>query len=156
MPTAASRRARISAPSIATAIRYVETSAVLAALLEGDAAARRSLRRRGALITSAVTFAEARRGLVRARHDTRLTADQERAALRGMARLRARCIVVAVTEEVLARSGQPFPVEPVRTLDAIHLATVALAADAPELATVITRDARVRANAIALGYAVEW
>jgi hypothetical protein len=36
------------------------------------------------------------------------------------------------------------------------LATVALAADAPELATVITRDARVRANAIALGYAVEW
>jgi hypothetical protein len=63
--------------------------------------------------------------------------------------------VVAVTEDVLARSGRPFPVEPVRTLDAIHLATVALAADAPELATVMTRDARVRANAVALGYAVE-
>jgi hypothetical protein len=155
MPTAASRRTRTAAGSVATEIRYIETSALLAALLEGDAAARRSLRRRGALITSALTFVEARRGLVRARHDARLTADQERAALRGVARLRARCIVVAVTEDVLARSGRPFPVEPVRTLDAIHLATVALAADAPELATVMTRDARVRANAVALGYAVE-
>lgn len=85
----------------------------------------------------------------------RLTADQERAALRAVARLRARCIVVAVTDEVLVGAGRPFPVEPVRTLGAMHLATVALAADAPELATVITRGTRVHANALAIGYAVE-
>jgi predicted nucleic acid-binding protein len=155
MPTATSRSTRTAAPGEADAIRYVETSAVLAALLEGDAAARRSLRRRGTLVTSALTFAETRRGLVRARHGARVTADQERAALRAVARLRARCIVVAVTGDVLARAGQPFPAEPVRTLDAMHLATVALAADAPAFATVITRDARVRANALAIGYAVE-
>lgn len=155
MPTATSRSTRTAATGEADAIRYVETSAVLAALLEGDAAARRSLRRRGTLVTSALTFAEARRGLVRARHGARLTADQERAALRAVARLRARSVVVAVTDDVLARAGQPVPAEPVRTLDAMHLATVALVADAPAFATVITRDARVRANALAIGYAVE-
>jgi hypothetical protein len=155
MPTGTSKLAGAGAPGEIDTIRYVETSAVLAALLEGDAAARSSLRRRGVLVTSTLTFAEARRGLVRARHAARLAADTERAALRALSRLRARCVVVAVTDEVLARTGQPFPVEPVRTLDAMHLATVILAADAPQLATVITRDARVRANALAIGCTVE-
>lgn len=67
MPTAASRRGSAAAPVDVETIRYVETSAVLAALLEGDAAALRSIRRRGVLVTSALTFAEAQRGLVRAR-----------------------------------------------------------------------------------------
>jgi hypothetical protein len=155
MPTAASRRESAAARGDFETIRYVETSAVLAALLEGEVAARRSIRRRGVLVTSALTYAEAQRGLVRARHAGRLTVDQERAALRALARLRARCVVIAVTDQVLARAGQPFPAEPVRTLDAMHLATVDLAADAPQLATVITRDARVRANALAIGCAVE-
>lgn len=137
------------------AIRYIETSALLAALLEADAAARRSLRVRGALVTSRLTFAEAQRGLLRARQGGRLTAEQERACLRALSRLRARCTTVAVTEEVLGLAGRPFPVEPIRTLDALHLATVAITADAPQFATVITRDERVRANALAAGYAVE-
>ena len=155
MPTAKSSAARSGARGEGDAIRYVETSAVLAALLEGDSAARRSLRRRGPLVTSAITFAETRRGLVRARHAARLTAGQERAAVRAVMRLRARSIVVAVTDDVLAGAGRPLPVEPVRTLDAVHLSTVALVADAPAFVTVITRDVRVRENALALGYAVE-
>jgi hypothetical protein len=63
--------------------------------------------------------------------------------------------VVAVTEAVLTRAGRPFPVEPIRTLDAIHLATAELLGEAPQLVTIVTRDARVRDNARALGYAVE-
>jgi hypothetical protein len=52
--------------------------------------------------------------------------------------------VVAITDDVLAGAGRPFPAEPVWTLDALHLATIALVADAPEFVTVVTRDARAR------------
>ena len=40
-------------------------------------------------------------------------------------------------------------------LDAMHLATVEMLGEPPALVTVLTRDGRVRENAIALGYAVE-
>jgi predicted nucleic acid-binding protein len=138
-----------------TALRYVETSLLLAALLEGDLPARRSLRKTGTLVTSALTFAEARRGVLRARRSQRLTADQERAALQAVSRFRRRCALVPVTDDILARAGKPFPVEPVRTLDAIHLATAAVLADEPQLLTMLTRDERVRANASAAGYSFE-
>jgi len=46
-------------------------------------------------------------------------------------------------------------VEPIRTLDALHLATAEELAEPPALVTIVTRDARVRDNARALGYAVE-
>jgi len=139
----------------AAALRYVETSLLLAALLEGDTAARRSLRKTGTLVTSALTFAEARRGVVRARRTQRLTVEQERAALTAVSRFRRRCAVLPVTDEVLVRVGKPFPVEPVRTLDAIHLATAAVLADEPQLLTILTRDERIKANAVGIGYAIE-
>ena len=63
--------------------------------------------------------------------------------------------MVAVTDSVLARVRRPFPVEPIRTLDAVHLATAELLDEPPPLVTIVTRDARVRDNAEALGYAVE-
>jgi predicted nucleic acid-binding protein len=141
------------APS--TSFRYIETSALLAALLEGDADARRAVRNRLRRITSALTFAEAARALVRARIAGRLTAAEERQALRWLQTFRRRCDVVAVTEAVLVRAGRPFPNEPVRTLDAVHLATAELLAEPPQLVVIVTRDARVRDNATALGYAVE-
>jgi hypothetical protein len=61
---------------------------------------------------------------------------------------------MAVTEEVLTRVARPFPVEPVRTLDAIHLATLESLGETPQLVTVVTRDDRIARNARALGYAV--
>jgi hypothetical protein len=56
---------------------------------------------------------------------------------------------------VLARVRRPCPVGPIRTLDAVHLATTELLGEPPPLMTVVTRDVRVRENAEALGYAVE-
>jgi predicted nucleic acid-binding protein len=128
---------------------------LLAALLEQDAAARNALRGRRRRITSALTFAEASRAVVRARASGRLTAADERAALRWLQAFRRRCDVVAVTDAVLTRAGRPFPVEPIRTLDAIHLATAELLGEPPQLVTIVTRDARVGDNARALGYVVE-
>ncbi len=154
---AARRSGRRSAASKreATTLRYVETSALLAALLERDAAARNALRGKRRRITSALTFAEATRALVRARVAQRLTPADERAGLRWLQAFRRRCDVVAITDTVLARAGRPFPVEPIRTLDALHLATAELLGEPPQLVTIVTRDSRVIDNARALGYVVE-
>lgn len=152
----AKRSAKASTSSADTAnLRYIESSALVAALLERDADALKSIRIRGRKVTSALTIAEAARAILRARTAARLTADQERAAVRALRRFERRCFVVAVTDAVLARVRRPFPVEPVRTLDALHLATIELLGEPPPLVTVATRDVRVRHNLQALGYVVE-
>lgn len=128
---------------------------MLAALLEHDASALAALEADGRYVTSALTFAEAARAVIRARATGRLTAALEQAAVRGLRTFERRCFVVDVNSAVLARIGRPFPVEPIRTLDAAHLATAELLDEAPQLVTIVTRDARVRDNARALGYSVE-
>ena len=57
----------------------------------------------------------------------------------------------AVAESILARVRQAFPREPLRTLDAIHLATALLHAAELGPPTVLSVDQQVRANADALG-----
>ena len=138
----------------AALFRYIESSALLAALLEQDRAVLDALRADGQRVTSALTFAEAARAIVHARVSGRLTLAEERAALRALRTFERRCAVIAVTDAVLTRVGRPFPVEPIRTLDAVHLATVELLGEPPPLVTLVTRDARVRDNARALGYVV--
>ena len=135
--------------------RYIESSALVAAVLEGDAAAKASIRAKGQRVISALTIAEASRAVLRARRADRITAQQQRAALLSLQTFARRCYIVSVTETILARAGHPFPVEPVRTLDAIHLATLEALGDPPALVTVVTRDLRVRDNATAVGHPVE-
>jgi predicted nucleic acid-binding protein len=136
-------------------LRYIESSALVAAVLEGDAAAKASIRAPGQRITSALTIAEARRALLRAHLSRRITAQQHRAALLSVQRFSRRCYVVSVTEAILTRAGRPFPVEPIRTLDAIHLATAEALGESPALVIIVTRDLRVRENATALGFVIE-
>ncbi len=108
----------------------------------------------GVVATSALTLAEAARGIVRAKAAGHLNDAAERAAYRDLRTFQRRCTMLRVTRAVLNRAGRPFPVEPVRTLDAIHLAPLETLGDTPQLITVVTRDSRVRENARALGYAV--
>jgi len=133
-------------------IRYIESSALVAALLEADAAARMSIRVPGRRVTSALTIAEATRALFRARLLGRITAQQHRAVILTLQRFIRCCHTVSITEAILNRAARPFPTEPVRTLDALHLATVEALGD---FLVVVTRDVRVRDNAAALGYQVE-
>ena len=128
---------------------------MLAALLEHDAQAIKALRAKGRRVTSALTLAEGSRAILRARLTGRITPEQERAALRGLHRFGRRSYIVAITDAILTRAGRPFPVEPVRTLDGIHLATLESFGESPRLVTVVSRDARVRDNAKAMGYIVE-
>jgi hypothetical protein len=58
-------------------------------------------------------------------------------------------------DDVTSRAGERFPAEPVRSLDAIHLATVAeVGREEQGQLTVCTYDARMHANAKQMGFAV--
>lgn len=138
-----------------TSVRYMESSALVAALLEHDAAVIQKITRGTQHVTSALTLAEAGRAIIRARVTGRLTAQEEQAAVRALRTFERRCFIFDVDRAVLDRVRRPFPVEPIRTLDAVHLATAELLGEAPPLVTIVTRDDRVRENAEALGYRVE-
>lgn len=148
------RRSVRNAASDAVQKRYIETSVLLAALLENDRDAKEAIRAPGHRITSALTLAEANRAVIRGRATGRLDAEAERGAVRGLQTFARRCEIVAISDEVLTRAGRLFPVEPVRTLDAIHIATAELLGDPPPLIAFITRDKRVADNARALGYSI--
>lgn len=137
------------------ALRYVETSALLAALLEGDASVATSLLADGPKVTSALTIAEAHRAVRRAVTSGRVSAGDAERVHAQIEIFRRRSDVMRLSDDIVARAGQAFPVEPVRTLEALHLAS-ALALEAlPGLVTIVTRDARLAANARALGFGLE-
>ena len=136
-------------------LRYIESSALVAAVLDEDESARRAVKGEGRRFASELTFCEAARAVLRARLEGRLSAELQRAALRRLRQVESRCEIAAISNSVLARASRPFPVEPIRTLDAIHLATVEDSGETPQLVTIVTRDRRVRENAIAMGYVVE-
>ena len=70
--------------------RYVETSALLRALLEGDPSLR-SLFTDGGLFASSLTFLEASRAIARARREGRLNAKGAREAERHLATVERGC-----------------------------------------------------------------
>ena len=142
-------------PAEHLAIRYIETSTILAALLEGDAQALASVREVGTRVTSSITFAEAHRAVVRGRATKVLNDAEARAATRALRTLERRVGIVKLSDALLDRLRRPFLVEPVRTLDGIHLATVDLLAEGSDPPIVVTRDRRIRANAKAAGMMVE-
>lgn len=107
-----------------------------------------------AVVTSSLTALECARGLARARALGRIHASAEMAALRTLDTAVAAWSVHDLTDRVLAGARCPFPVEPVRTLDALHLATATLFHEALGSLTVLSLDDRVRGNAAALGLAV--
>jgi len=76
-------------------------------------------------------------------------AAERRAVLAGTAE---HWVIFDLDTETVARARQPFPAEPIRTLDAIHLATATLArALVPDLA-LLSLDGRVRHSAEHMGF----
>lgn len=143
-----------AAKAAATSIRYIESSALVAALLEHDTAVMTPQPIGTRHVTSALTLAEAGRAIIRARASGRLTEAEEQEAVRALRGFERRCFILDVDRAVLDRVSRPFPVEPVRTLDAVHLATMEVLGEPPQLITVVSRDVRVTDNARALGYVV--
>ncbi len=154
-PRSRKRATPVRRPPVGGAsIWYIESSALVAALLEQDTAVTKPLPAGARRVTSALILAETARAIIRARATGRVTAAEERGAFRALQTFERRCFILDVDRAVLARVRRPFPVEPIRTLDAVHLATAEELGEAPQLVTIVTRDVRVRDNALALGYAV--
>lgn len=71
-----------------------------------------------------------------------------------LARTAAHWVIFDLDPEVMERARRPFPAEPIRTLDAIHLATAVLARSlVPEL-VVLSLDERIRRSAEQMGFRV--
>jgi predicted nucleic acid-binding protein len=135
---------------------YAESSAVLAWLLDEEAAnsVRRALTESSIVIASDLTLIECDRVLHRAAALGELTeADvaDRRAHLTAAA---AHWHVLRIAPEIVDRARQPFPGDPVRTLDAIHLASVLVARSAVAGLELLSLDDRIRRAASMLGIRV--
>jgi predicted nucleic acid-binding protein len=135
---------------------YAESSAVLAWLLgearSGDV--RQALGSAGIVLASELTLIESERVLIRATATGLLS---EGAAADRRARLRQASehwTILHLDEEISERARRPFPREPIRTLDAIHLASALLARSVVPETRLLSLDERVRAAGKELGLAV--
>jgi len=136
---------------------YAETSAVLRWLFGevGGDHVRVVMSESTKVTSSRLTLIEARRVVRRAERERRLTAAQSADVLAVLAQAASRWAVLELSEQVARRAEDGFPHEPVRTLDALHLASALLLRQSvPDLA-VLTADERISANATLLGFHVE-
>lgn len=135
---------------------YAESSAILSWLFgeERGQAVRRQLRRATAILASDLTLIECDRVIIRARTLDEITESKANACRNRLTKASSQWHLLRVGSDIVERARLPFPVEPVRTLDALHLASALLAQTAlPELA-LLTLDARIRTAARELGFAV--
>lgn len=136
---------------------YAESSAVLAWLLDEPTApaVRRLLSAAKVIVASDLTLIECDRVLLRAVALGELT-DAEAADCRAhLVEAAAHWHMLRVAAEIVDRARQPFPGDPIRTLDAIHLASLLAARSAVVGVRLLSLDDRVRRAATRLGVAVE-
>jgi predicted nucleic acid-binding protein len=135
---------------------YAESSAVLAWLLgdTGGEASRKALSAAEVVLASQLTLVECSRVLIRAVRSGRLSeADAaDREAVLG--RVEGHWTLLGVDAEVIDRARRPFPLEPIRTLDAIHLASALVARAAVPGIALLSLDDRVRQGARHLGFEI--
>jgi hypothetical protein len=86
--------------------------------------------------------------------ESRIVEAQLSEVLSILAQSAARWAVLELTPDVAERAGSRFPVEPVRTLDAIHLASMAVLRESLPDLVVLSTDARLRENSAQLGFEV--
>jgi predicted nucleic acid-binding protein len=135
---------------------YAESSAVLAWLLDEKSAAevRRSLAAAEIIVASDLTLIECDRVLLRAAALGELT-EAEAADRRAHLMVAAsHWHILRVAPEIVDRARQPFPGEPIRTLDAIHLASALTGRTAIAGLTLLSLDDRVRRAGKKLGLEV--
>ena len=136
---------------------YAESSAVLAWLLHEEAGpgAVQLLTAADMVIASDLTLVECDRVLIRAVAVGDLTeadAADRRAHLTTAA---ASWHVLRISPEIIDRARQPFPGEPIRTLDALHLASALIARAAVAGLELLSFDARIREAAGRLGFRLQ-
>jgi len=136
-------------------IVYAESSAVLAWLLAEAVAGdvRDVLARAERVVASTLTPLECARAVERGCASGRIGDADALAARRLLDEAARTWVLLDMAGPLVERAARRFPQEPVRTLDAIHLATALEFHDAINDLTLLSLDDRVRDNATALGLA---
>lgn len=137
-------------------ILYAESSAVLSWLLsepKGEAVGE-LLGNASLIVTSDLTDVECARVLQRAQALGVLTAGKLRQLRTDYSDAAAQWDRIPLSERVALVASGRFPVEPVRALDAIHLASALVAREAWSDFALLSLDSRVRDNAAAIGVTV--
>jgi predicted nucleic acid-binding protein len=103
------------------------------------------------VFASDLTLLECNRVLVRCILNGELSEAEgaDRTAL--LAEVATRWALLRINEEVLERAGRRFPAEPLRSLDAIHLASALVARKAAPSVELLSLDRRVRDSGKLLG-----
>jgi len=126
---------------------YLDTSAVLRAILENGTTPEIEARIAvaPALITSRLSLVESSRALHRLRQLGQVSEAKLADAQREISAVWARCEVWELTPSVCERARHVAPAKPLRTLDALHLATFVLAREKIEGLELVTVDERLQA-----------
>lgn len=136
---------------------YAESSAIMSWLLgelPGAARVRILLASANTIFTSELTLLECDRTIHRAVHTGRLN---EHGANLARSRIESETTpwnVLRIGSDIMARARRSFPVEPLRTLDALHLATALRIGEFRPDLRMLSFDDRIRTNAAALGLGV--
>ncbi len=135
---------------------YAESSAVLAWLFDETAAGlvRSALADAELVVASDLTLVECDRVLHRAAAVGELTEADAADRRAHLVTAAAHWHVLRLGQEVVGRARQPFPGEPIRTLDALHLASALVARGAVAGLELLSLDERVRRTARLLGVRV--
>ncbi|HEY6456974.1 MAG TPA: type II toxin-antitoxin system VapC family toxin [Steroidobacteraceae bacterium] len=132
---------------------YAESSAVLAWLFDEEPAAsvRELLAAQQIVVASDLTLMECDRVLHRAVALGELSEAEAADRRAHLATAAAHWTVLRIGPEVIERARQSFPGPPVRTVDAIHLASLLVARSAISGLALLSVDIRVRSTAAGLG-----
>lgn len=132
---------------------YAESSAVLAWLFGEPAGegVRKALAEAELIVASDLTLIECDRVLIRARASGYLSEARAAALQARLNRAAAHWNLLRLDPEIVERARRPFPGEPIRTLDALHLASALIARGAVAGLALLSLDSRIRAAGAQLG-----
>ncbi|MCC6272423.1 MAG: type II toxin-antitoxin system VapC family toxin [Deltaproteobacteria bacterium] len=135
---------------------YLETSFLLAWLFsESNAKAiARALSKAEAICTSTLTLLEAKRSLIRQESLKRITSAQRSQSLGLLEQASRNWFLMEINFPVKKRASESFPIEPVRSLDAIHLATALQFLEVYPDLEFLTLDDRIAVNLGPLGFSL--
>jgi predicted nucleic acid-binding protein len=135
---------------------YAETSAVLRWLFgeKGAADIVGHLRAADKVVTSRLTWIETHRVVRRAEREQRIGEAGVAEILAAFSRAAAHWALLELTRDVAERAAEAFPVEPVRTLDAIHLASALFLRRSLSDLALLSTDERIRGNGARLGFQI--
>jgi predicted nucleic acid-binding protein len=140
-------------------VLYIETSAILAWLFSepNSHKVREQMDQSDIVVTSTLSLLETERAILRAINQNLLDSDDGQRLRELFTEIHSSWALMEITREIREGASQPFPVEPVRSLDAIHLSTALEFLKIYPGIKVLSFDKRINDNIPSLGlvYSIE-